>query len=67
MKTISIEELKKDFDQVLSEVEQGHQFIIETESGDVLLMPHKIYDYNGDFKIVDDDLTKIHTNHNEGS
>ena len=66
MKTISIEELQNNFDEIFSQVEQGHQFIIETKNGDVLLMPHKIYDYSEDFK-VDDDLTKIHTDHNEGS
>jgi PHD/YefM family antitoxin component YafN of YafNO toxin-antitoxin module len=63
MKTISAEELQKNFDNVLAQVEQGHQFIIETEKVDVLLMPYKIYDYNE----ANDDLTKIHTEHNEGS
>ena len=63
MKTISAEELQKDFDNVLAQVEQGHQFIIETEKGDILLMPYKIYDYNE----PNDDLTRIHTEHSEGS
>jgi hypothetical protein len=66
MKTITVEELQKDFEEILTQVEQGHQFIIESEKGDVLLMPYKIYDYNEPSN-SDDALTRIHTDHEEGS
>ena len=63
MKTITVEELQKDFDSIMEQVEEGHQFIIESKSGNVLLMPYKIYDYSE----PKDDLTRIHTEHEEGS
>lgn len=63
MKTITVEELQNDFDSIMEQVEEGHQFIIESKSGNVLLMPYKIYDYSE----AKDDLTKIHTDHEEGS
>jgi prevent-host-death family protein len=65
MKTITVEELQKDFEEILAQVEQGHQFIVESKKGDVLLMPYKIYDYNEPSNL-DDDLTRIHTDHEEG-
>lgn len=63
MKTITVEELQNDFDSIMEQVEEGHQFIIESKSGNVLLMPYKIYDYSEET----DDLTRIHTDHEEGS
>lgn len=63
MKTITVEELQKDFDSIMEQVEKGYQFIIESKSGNVLLMPYKIYDYSE----TKDDLTRIHTDHEEAS
>lgn len=64
MKTITVEELQKDFDNIFSQVEQGHQFLVEGEKSNFLLMPYKIYDYD---EPKEDDLTRIHTDHEEGS
>lgn len=61
MKTITIKEFQTDFDNVISQVEKGHQYLIESENGNVLLMPYGIYDDSDN-----DDLIKIHTDHNEG-
>ena len=63
MKTIALEELQEDFDNIFSQVEQGHQFIVESKNGDVLLMPYKFYDYSE----PSDEMTKIHMDHEEGS
>ena len=63
MKTITVEELQNDFDSIMEQVEKGYQFIIESKSGNVLLMPYKIYDYNE----AKDGMTRIHTDHEEGS
>lgn len=61
MKIITVEELQKDFDSIMDLVEKGHQFIIESKSGSVLLMPYGIYEN------TEDDLVKLHTDHEEGS
>jgi hypothetical protein len=63
MKIITVEELQKDFDSVMEQVEKGYQFLIEGKSGNVLLMKYKIYDYSEE----KDDLTRIHTEHEEAS
>ena len=63
MKIITVEQLQNDFDSIMEQVEEGHQFIIESKSGNVLLMPYKIYNYSE----AEDDLTRIHTDHEEAS
>jgi antitoxin (DNA-binding transcriptional repressor) of toxin-antitoxin stability system len=60
MKTITIEELQKDFDAILSRVESGESFLIKSEYGNVALVPYAEYQEL-------DDLIRIHTDHEEGS
>ncbi len=60
MKTITIEELQKDFDAILSRVESGESFLIKSEYGNVALVPYSEYQEL-------DDLIRIHTDHEEGS
>lgn len=60
MKTLTIEELQQDFDDVISRVENGESFLIKSEYGDAMLIPY------GDYK-DGDDLVKIYTDHEEGS
>lgn len=59
MKTLTIEELQQDFDDVISRVENGESFLIKSEYGNAMLIPY------GDYKEVDD-LVRIHTDHEEG-
>ena len=60
MKTLTIEELQQDFDNIISLVENGESFLIKSEYGDAMLIPYSEY------KEVDD-LVKIYTDHEEGS
>jgi hypothetical protein len=59
MKTITITELQSNFDKIITEVENGKTFIIESEYGNVALVPYDEY------KELDD-LVKIYTDHEEG-
>jgi len=60
MKTLTIEELQKDFDAILSRVESGESFLIKSRYGNVALVPYDEYREL-------DDLIRIHTDHEEGS
>ena len=60
MKTLTIEELQKDFDAIIDRVESGESFLIKSKHGDAILIPYNEY------KEVDD-LIRIHTDHEEGS
>lgn len=63
MKTITITELQSDFDNIISEVENGKSFIVKSDHGDVVLMPHSKYEESEE----SDGLIKIYTDHEEGS
>lgn len=60
MKTLTIKELQENFDEYLDKVESGESFLIKSEYGCAVLVPHQEY------KEVDD-LIRIHTDHEEGS
>jgi PHD/YefM family antitoxin component YafN of YafNO toxin-antitoxin module len=59
MKTLTVQEVEENFDEIMSRVEMGESFVITSEFGNVMLMPY------GDYKEVDD-LIRIHTDHEEG-
>jgi PHD/YefM family antitoxin component YafN of YafNO toxin-antitoxin module len=59
MKTLTVQEVEENFDEIMSRVEQGETFVITSEFGNAMLMPY------GDYKEVDD-LIRIHTDHEEG-
>lgn len=58
---IDIQQFQRDFDRFIDEVENGKSFIITSEHGDVMLIPHKGTTEN------QDDLVRIYTDHEEGS
>jgi len=59
MDKFTVEEFHSNFDNLLDRVENGESFIITSEHGDVMLVPHNKY------KEVDD-IVRIHTDHEEG-
>lgn len=59
MKTLTVEQVEADFDTIISRVEAGESFIIQSEHGDCMLIPYKHYEEL-------DDLVRIHTDHEEG-
>lgn len=60
MKTLTIQELQQDFDNVIGRVEKGESFLIKSEYGDAMLVPYSDYEEC-------DDLVRIYTDHEEGS
>jgi prevent-host-death family protein len=59
MKTLTVQEVEENFDEIMSRVEKGESFLITSDVGNAVLMPY------GDYKEVDD-LIRIHTDHEEG-
>jgi hypothetical protein len=66
MKSFTVEEFQKDFDSLIEKVEQGESFIITSEYGNAIMVPYnyatKILQDSG----MDDEILKIHTEHEEG-
>ena len=54
MEKFTVEEFQEDFDNLLERVENWESFIITSEHGDAMMIP------------VDDELIRIHTDHEEG-
>ena len=61
MKSLTIKEVEKNFDTIISRVESGEKFIIQSKKGSVILSP-----YNSTLE-EQDDLIRIYTDHEEGS
>ena len=67
LESFTVEEFQSDFDNLMNRVEQGESFIITDGETSAVLVP-----YNETIKyavesIVDDDVIRIHTDHEEGS
>jgi antitoxin (DNA-binding transcriptional repressor) of toxin-antitoxin stability system len=56
MEMFTVEEFQEDFDNLLERVENGESFLIKSDNGDVMLIPYE----------EEDDLIRIHTDHEEG-
>ena len=67
LKSFTVEEFQADFDKLIQRVENGESFIIRDGDNSAVIVP-----YNETIKyavesVVDDELIRIHTNHEEGS
>jgi prevent-host-death family protein len=69
MKKFTVEEFQEDFDNLLEKVENGESFIITDQGKEVVIMPAEDYEYIVDTVdgIVDEEVIRIHTDHEEGS
>jgi len=69
MKKFTVEEFQADFDNLLEKVENGESFIITDQEKEVVIIPAKDYEYIVDTVdgIVDEEVIRIHTDHEEGS
>jgi hypothetical protein len=67
MKSFTVEQFQSDFDNLMEKVENGESFMITSEYGNAVMIPYKevaqIFKDSG----LDDDILRIHTNHEEGS
>ena len=68
MKKFTVEEFQADFDNLLEKVENGESFIITDHEKEVVIIPAKDYEYIVDTVdgIVDEEVIRIHTDHEEG-
>ena len=69
MEKFTVEEFQSDFDNLLERVENGESFIITDQEKEVVIMPAEDYEYIVDTVdgIVDEEVIRIHTDHEEGS
>jgi hypothetical protein len=67
LQTFTIEEFQEDFDNLMNRVEKGESFIIKSEHGNAVIVPYnEVVQVFQDAR-VDDDVIRIHTDHEEGS
>jgi len=67
MEKFTVEEFQENFDDLLERVENGETFIITDQGNEVAIMSAKDYDCIVDEIEGNDDLIRIHTDHDEGS
>jgi antitoxin (DNA-binding transcriptional repressor) of toxin-antitoxin stability system len=67
LQTFTIEKFQDDFDNLMNRVENGESFIITSEHGNAVIVPYnEVVQVFQDAR-VDDDVIRIHTDHEEGS
>jgi transposase len=68
LQKFTVDEFQENFDELMSRVENGESFLIESEHGSVIMVP-----YNEVVKICEesdvdfDDIVKVYTDQEEGS
>ena len=67
LESFTVEEFQTDFDTLIQRVENGESFIITDGERNAVIVP-----YNETIKfavesVVDDELIRLHTDHEEGS
>lgn len=67
MQSFTVEEFQADFDVLMGRVEKGESLIITSDHGNAVLVPYnEVVEVFGG-TCYDDDLIKIHTDHEEAS
>lgn len=65
--SFTVEEFQSNFDNLMNRVENGESFVISSEHGNAVIVPYKevvqVFEECG----VNDDIIRIHTDHEEGS
>jgi len=67
LQSFTVEEFQADFDSLMSRVENGESFIITSEHGNAVMVPYKEVIEIFEDSEVDDEVIRIHTDHEEGS
>lgn len=68
MEKFTVEEFQKRFDELLERVESGESFQIYDDNNEVVIVRTTNYDYIVDSSdSSDEELIRIHTDHEEGS
>lgn len=67
MEKFSIEDFQKNFDEIMERVENGESFLIESEYGNAVMVPYQEIREVLKESRIDEDIIRIHTDHEEGS
>jgi hypothetical protein len=67
LQKFSIEEFQTNFDNLMDRVENGESFIITSEHGNAVMVPYKEVIHILNDSGVNDEIIRIHTDHEEGS
>ena len=66
LESFTIEEFQEDFDTLMNRVENGESLVIKSEHGNAVMIPYnevvQILEESG----VNEDIIRIHTDHEEG-
>jgi hypothetical protein len=67
LQSFTVEEFQEDFDTLLDRVDNGESFVIKSDHGNAVIIPYnevvQVLEETG----VDQDVIRIHTDHDEGS
>ena len=66
LQSFTVEEFQADFDSLMSRVENGESFIITSEHGNAVMVPYKEVIEIFEEPKVDEEVIRIHTDHEEG-
>ena len=68
LESFTVEEFQADFDALLDRVEKGESFLIKSEHGSVVMIPYnEVIQVLEDAGVNEEDIIRIHTDHEEGS
>ena len=67
LESFTIEEFQTDFDSLMERVKNGESFIITSEYGNAVIVPCNETIKFAVESYVDDELIRVHTDHEEGS
>ena len=67
LQKFTVEEFQSDFDNLIDRVENGESFLITSEHGNAVIVPYKEVVQIFEDANVDEELIRIHTDHEEGS
>lgn len=65
--SFTVEEFQSDFDNLIERIQNGESFVIKSEYGNAIMVPYQEVVKVFEDANVDDELIRIHTNHEEGS
>lgn len=67
LQKFTVEEFQADFDTLIERVENGESFVITDGEKSAVIVPYRETIKFAIENYVDDELIRIHTNHEEGS
>ena len=67
LQTFTVEQFQADFDTLIERVENGESFIITDGERNAVIVPYNEVVHVFEDSVVDEDVIRIHTDHEEGS